>query len=168
MRDSPAQIVRLGRGFVGTILGGGGGVLGCLVFALGFTVVRWVLQGTNAIDREDDLQELQSQLIGPMWGCALLGACSGFATWFPAGKHRFMRSLIMVFLVSVPFWQIGFILTHDPTPHYKGTDRRGISSSELAALWIPPVLAGVIVSWMRIRGTNRPPPPQSLTAMTLR
>jgi hypothetical protein len=168
MHDPKTPIVRPARGLGGTILGGVGGIVACVGVALVFTLLHWIVQGTIAIDRQDDLRDLQNKLIGPMCGCGLIGACAGFATWFPAGKHRFVRSVIMVFLVSVPFWQIGYLLTHDPTPHYKGTDRPDVSSSELAAAIASPMVAALIVAWMRVRGTKSPPPPQSLSAMTLK
>src|SRR5262245_23863485 len=96
--------LRVWRGLCGLVLGALGGPVAAVAVALGYTLCCWILSGTNEIDREHDLQELQENMVWPVMGCAVVCACAGWATLAPPGKWSFARSLAFIFFVSVALW----------------------------------------------------------------
>lgn len=168
MTEPNTTSIRPVRGIVAAILAGSAGALLCAGLLIGFVLCRWQIEGTVEVDRRYDVARLRMQLPGPVLGCLLVSGCAGFATWFPAGKFRFVRSLTIVFLVSIPSWWIGSLLIDFLGLNYKQTTRPMFTLSELFVVGLPPVITAALLSWVRIHGARPPQPPNSLTATTLK
>src|SRR5262245_34939147 len=112
---------------------------------LGFTACRWLISGATEMERQYDLQSLKNELNFPVVGCTVVCACAAWATFAPAATSRFARSLVVVFLFSVPLWYI--LMSMELTPRrLKGMDQPEFYLSELIVLVAPPLAAAVLLT----------------------
>lgn len=153
--------LNLKRGLVATFICSLVGAVGSVALALAFTVSRWLVSGTTEINREYDLRDLQSEMLGPVIGCAVVLGCAGWATYAPAGSFRFVPSLVFIFSVSVALWSI--LLSMQLTPRrFKSMDHPAFYPSELIVLFGPPILAAIGLTAVRIvRGSASPRSPEA-------
>jgi hypothetical protein len=119
-----------------------------VVLVGGYTAVRWLISGASAIELQDDLRLLQLSLMASVPGAAVVCACAGWATFAPAGDHRFAPSLLFVFLASLGLWLL--LSQSELTPRrLKNAHQPAIYPSELAILIGPPIAAAVVLGTFR-------------------
>jgi hypothetical protein len=168
MNESHRSSLAFSRGLLAAILCGLGGAVASVAVALGFTVCRWLVSGTTEYDRlRIDLRSLESDMVIPIIGCAIVFACAGWATFAPAGTYRFARSLVVVFLVSVALWYV--IGSMELTPRrYRGIEHPLLYASELIVLMASPMLAAALLTVIRIRSATMLPSNQKSEKSKLR
>jgi hypothetical protein len=157
-RQSPLNIK---RGLIATCLSALAGAAGCVVVAAGIYVYRWVTSGPTGTDVQGDFQYLKTYLHYPVVGCAVVFAFAGWATFAPIRPHRFARTLLLVFLISVPCWIVLSALQITP-PRLKSIQHPLYYPSEILVLIGPPLMAAAVLTVRRLR---EPTPPAEITTL---
>jgi hypothetical protein len=152
--ESRGPAVRVFRGLCGGIVGGAGAVAIVAVLWLSFLSVRWLVEDATQWQREHDLRATREELVFSVLGCATVAACAGWATYAPAGRYRFARSLVIVFLASVLLWVLIAVL--NPAPRrYKGEHQPDIGPTQVTNLIGSPIIVSAILTFVRVRRANR-------------
>jgi H+/Cl- antiporter ClcA len=150
--------VRPLRGLAAALGFGAVGFLVPVVLGLGYTVLRWWLEGSTDWDRAYDLRWLPFQLAGPAIGVALVLGCAGWATYAPSGSYRFTRTLATVFAIAVPSWLVIASVADaldESRRWHTTTVQRPVEPSTVLFLAVPPIAAAIVLTTWRSR---RPEP----------
>jgi hypothetical protein len=115
-----------------------------LLFLL-FTVLCWLLNGSSEFDRKYDLCGIPDKLIFPAIGTAWVFAGTGWTVFASRGKRRFLQTLTVMVLISIPSWYLLAGMGMSPT-RYKGIDHPLIYPSEILLVAIPPSLTSLVIS----------------------
>lgn len=136
------------------------GVIGFLLpvlALLGFTALRWVVEGANDVDRRFDLAWLPEKAIFSAIGTGFVFAGAAWATFAPRGVHRFVRTLAIVFAVSVPTWY-ALAFAGMTVPRLKSIRHPLIYPREVLLLAVPPIVAGLVLAARRSSKAQCRPP----------
>ena len=145
------QSLNLRRALVGVVVGATAAVVILGALTAGFLVSRWALVGADDFDRRYDLRLAREWMVMPAIGCVVVAGSAGWAACAPARRHRFARSLALVFLGSLLPWWLATSLVQRPRP-LKGDDPTRIQPSDVLLAVGPPVLAAGVLTVCRIRG----------------
>lgn len=121
-----------------------------ILVELAFILVRWVVQGSNELDRAYDLYWLPREIVFPGVGLGVVLGATGWATYAPNGKHRFAATFAIIFGISVPAWLILGSLGMTP-PRYKAIEHPLLYPSEFLVIAIPPLIGAIVISSIRCR-----------------
>jgi hypothetical protein len=146
------QRLNVVRGLIGAMIGTAIGAALTAAIPTGFLICRWYVVGASDSDRAYDLRDARELLVFPIIGCTAVCACAGWATFAPFGRYHFARSLLVIFLVSVPFWYL--IKWMELTPlRQKGVNHPVLYPTEALALIGPPIAVAALLTFMRVRST---------------
>ena len=146
-RGEEAEL-RVLRGIGSALSLGVVGFLAPVLALLGFTALRWVVEGTSDFDRRFDLDWLPKKAIFPAIGTGFVFAGAAWASFAPCGVHRFARTLAIVFAVSVPSWY-ALAIAGMTVPRLKSIQHPLIYPREVFLLAAPPILAGLVLAARR-------------------
>jgi hypothetical protein len=138
------------RGLCGTFLAAFGGAIAAAGVAFAFRLCRGLPAGATRWTPGFDLGWLEKDMVQPIVGCAAVFACAGWATFAPSGAHGLVRSILAIFLLSLPLWFAAWWF-HLTPPRLKGIDYPVFSPTELLALVGPPTVASALLTAIRNR-----------------
>jgi hypothetical protein len=153
----------------GLIAGLIGTVAGALIPALwigGYTLLYWFWHDSPAMDRGADLAYWQDYGAGPVIGLAIYFGLSAWATYTPPGKHRFVSTLGIMFVISIPLSLLLSSLQLTPQGKRAPEDPT-LFFSEFLIIVLPPLaVAGLIVlfrwsRWPDMEDAPQPPSPHT-------
>lgn len=144
------------RGFKFAALAGVIGFAVPVVVMAAATAARWAILASNEADRAYDLAWLPTNLAGAAIAFTFVFAGAGLATYAPNRTYRFLRTLGIVVLISIPSW---WALAACGMAHtrYKGIEHPIIYPSEVLMLAIPPLVIACALGTLRSR-RNVPQP----------
>jgi hypothetical protein len=100
-----------------------------------------------------DLRETPEQIVVSSIGCAVLLALASWASFAPAGRHSFTRSLTLIFLSTLCVWLAAASSGLAPTCP-KGTPASERYLRKDPFLLLPPLIATGLLTWFRARRTS--------------
>jgi hypothetical protein len=139
--------LNLRRGFVAAFVGGFGGAFIGWSLELLYKIREWQV-GELQHNHEIEVYLLDKDLLWTSVGCSIICACAGWATFAPAGKWSFLRSLAFVVLAYV----VGVCVAGRLellTRRDKSMPHPAMYLSEAAACIGTPVLAAVLLTLLR-------------------
>jgi hypothetical protein len=144
------QVFRLWYGLLGALLCGSCGILVVVVSLSSMMLWKWNAHPPTDFDRNLDLTELQRELPWPIVGASAVLAATGFANCAVSGHWRFVKSLLIVFVLSVLTCCTSFLIGILPT-RYRGVEHPSFYLSELIMFIGAPFLIGFFLVVYRIR-----------------
>src|SRR5262249_20034495 len=95
--------------------------------------------------------------IHPLFMCALLGTCTGWAAYAPHGRHRIARTLMLIAVGTALIWFVIAVL--DPQP-----ERSRSLHFVIIFFTVPPIVVASILAFLRVRR----PIPESESSLEFR
>jgi len=116
--DVSSHIPRLNvlRGLRAALLLGIVGAAATALVAFCFMANGWFLNGTDALERSDDLRYFPFKFAIAIFGVSLLFAATGWATYAPRGEYRFTITLGILAVTSVALWILILIVRKTVAP----------------------------------------------------
>jgi hypothetical protein len=133
------------------------GICGATVAGMAASVIPLVIPLMLLTIGHDTTRELGYDLRAEPWrladamvASAAFFACAGWVTYAPAGAFRFIQGLAVIFLFSVGVWVVTSLCGLAPV-HYKSIPDVEYYPRLAAFILAPPVVATVVITWMRAR-----------------
>ena len=141
------------RGLIAGLIGTFAGALIPVLWIGGYTLLYWFWHDSPAMDREADLAYWRDYGIGPVIGLAFYFGLSAWATYTPREHYRFVSTLGIMFVISIPLTLL--LSSLQLTPQGKrAPDDPTLFFSEFLIILLPPLAVAwliVLFRWFRSR-----------------